>query len=138
MVRSRGGLSAMATCNFCRERDRPFWTCATFMHPRLLCIKAKGTGCSYTSHQGRRFGGPPAAIMTGNLYAVPLSKRPPPGLRDYLQVAVFNAFFLLGMLGLHMLQLANLVFRISPATLSIYNSLVAWHKDVSRHPRMTD
>lgn len=71
--------------------------------------------------------------MASDLYAVPLSKRPPPGLLDYLQMTVFNAFFMVAMLGLHVLQLYNLVLRISPATLSLYNSLVAWHKDVSRH-----
>ena len=75
--------------------------------------------------------------MANNLYAVPLSKRPPPGPWDYIRIVVFNIFFGLSMLAIHTLQLFNLVFRIFPATVSLYNSLVNWHKDVSSTPPVT-
>lgn len=71
--------------------------------------------------------------MASDLYAVPLSKRPPPGLLDYGQMLAFNAFFMAAMLGLHILQLSSLIFRIHPSTLGLYSSLRAWVKDVSRH-----
>lgn len=73
--------------------------------------------------------------MTSNLYAVPLSKRPPPGVLDYIHAAVFNTFFGLAMLSVHVLQLFNLIFIISPSTSRIYNKCVNWHKDVS--PKIT-
>lgn len=71
--------------------------------------------------------------MASNLYAVPLSKRPPPGPLDYIHAVVFNTFFGLSMLALHVLQLVNLIFHVHPATLSLYNSCVNWHKDVGNH-----
>lgn len=66
-----------------------------------------------------------------SLYAVPVTKRPPPGVRDYVRITIFNLFFGLSMLAVHTLQLFNLTFRIVPATIPLYNKLVDWHKDVS-------
>jgi hypothetical protein len=69
--------------------------------------------------------------MGSPLYGVPLDKRPPPDVRDYLQMILFNTFFGLSMIALHTLQLFNLaLFRIHPSTRRIYNTIVDWHKDV--------
>lgn len=71
-------------------------------------------------------------MATSPLYAVPLSRRPPPDIRDWLQTIIFNLFFGAAMISCHVLQLMNLsLFHVHPSTLSIYNTLVDWHKDVS-------
>ena len=54
------------------------------------------------------------------VYSLPLDKRPPPSISDYIQVFVFNAVFLLGILGLHSVQVfLAMPFYVSQSTLSI-------------------
>jgi len=64
------------------------------------------------------------------LHDRPLSQRPPPTPLAYLHAASFNAFFQLGMLVLHVLQLGTLPFRLHPVTLSLYNRLAIAAKDL--------
>lgn len=76
-----------------------------------------------------------ARTMTGNhLHKVPVSDRPPPGIRDYLHFTTFNAFFALAMMAGHVSQLFCLPLAVLAGTESLFQTMMDWHKAVSaRH-----